>query len=132
MITRIGNTRIEARHRLSCHCGRVQIEVSLPRGIDEVGRCDCSICRRKGAILAAVPLADLRVIEGEEHLETYQFHTGTAKHYFCSHCGIYTHHRSRVSPDKYDFNVGCLEGVNPLDLGEVQVFDGINHPCDNP
>ena len=132
MITRIGNTRIEPRHRLSCHCGAVQIEVSLLHGIDEVGRCDCSICRRKGAILAAVPLADLKIIAGEEHLAEYRFNTGTAKHYFCSRCGIYTHHRSRVSPDKYDFNVGCLEGVNPLDLGEVQVFDGINHPCDNP
>jgi hypothetical protein len=26
--------------------------------------------------------------------------------------------------------VGCLEGVDPFELGEVPVVDGINHPCD--
>ena len=130
MIRSIGGTEIQEMHRLTCHCGLVEIEIDLPDGIDEVGRCDCSICRRKGAVLAAVPLRSLRVVKGEEHLTLYQFHTETAKHYFCSNCGIYTHHRSRVDPGKFDFNVGCLEGVNPLDLTDIKVFDGINHPCD--
>ena len=131
MITRIGDTVIQKQHRLTCHCGRVEIMVDLPDGIDELGYCDCSLCRRKGAVLAAVPMAQLNIISGEEVLTEYRFNTMTARHYFCSVCGIYTHHRSRLDPGKFDFNVGCLEGVNPQDLGSIQVFDGVNHPRDN-
>ncbi len=80
--------------------------------------------------MASVPLHGLRIVAGEEFLSLYQFNTRTAKHYFCSRCGIYTHHQQRSNPDRYGFNVGCLEGVNAFELGEVPVFDGINHPCD--
>lgn len=51
-------------------------------------------------------------------------------HCNCSICGIYTHHQRRSDPNVYGFNVGCLEGVNPFDLGPVRVGDGINHSCD--
>lgn len=88
------------------------------------------MCRRRGAIVASVVLANLEVVEGEEVLGVYQFNTMTAKHYFCTKCGIYTHHQRRSNPEEYGFNVGCLEGVNPFDVGEVPVFDGVNHPAD--
>lgn len=69
-------------------------------------------------------------MQGKEALKLYQFNTMTAKHYFCSHCGIYTHHQRRSNPQEYGYNVGCLEGVNPYDLSEVPVNDGVNHPAD--
>ncbi len=53
-----------------------------------------------------------------------------AKHYFCSVCGICTHHRRRSNPQQYAYNVGCLDGVNPFELGTVRIYDGINHPSD--
>jgi len=114
----------------TCHCGAVELALYLPDGIGELGRCNCSICRRKGAIMAGVPLDALRVVKGQDVLKLYQFNTGTAKHYFCSICGIYTHHQRRSNPDEYGFNVGCLEGVNPFELGPVRVSDGVNHPSD--
>lgn len=121
---------IKRRHRASCHCGSVVLELDLPRGLVDPRRCDCSLCRRRGAIAASVPLEGLRIIAGAEVLSLYQFNTMTAKHYFCSKCGIYTHHQRRSNPDQYGFNVACLEGVNPFELGEVPVSDGINHPSD--
>ncbi|MEX2365680.1 MAG: GFA family protein [Pseudohongiellaceae bacterium] len=123
---------IKPIHNGSCHCGTVKFEVSLPNGLVEPRRCNCSMCRRRGAIAASVPLDDLRIIEGSEFLSLYQFGTMTAEHYFCSRCGIYTHHRRRLKPDEYGFNIACLEGVDPFELGEVPVFDGINHPSDIP
>jgi hypothetical protein len=45
-------------------------------------------------------------------LTLYQFHTQTAKHYFCKVCGIYTFHRPRTAPDKYRINVACLENAD--------------------
>ena len=129
-IKRVGNTDIQPRHRASCHCGSVVLELSLPDGIVAARRCNCSICRRKGAIVASVPLDALRVIQGQEMLKLYQFNTHTAKHYFCSNCGIYTHHQRRSNPDEYGYNVGCLEGVDPYEIGPVPTTDGVNHSSD--
>jgi hypothetical protein len=106
------------------------MELDLPNGIENPRRCDCSICRRKGAVVASVPLAGIRIVKGAEHLKVYQFNTRTAKHYFCGTCGIYTHHQRRSNPEQYGFNVGCLEGVNPFAIPDVPVNDGVHHPAD--
>ncbi|EME3969587.1 GFA family protein [Vibrio fluvialis] len=130
MIKQVGPTVIREKHRATCHCGAVELELSLPDGIVDPRRCDCSICRRKGAIVASVTLDAIRIVKGQEALRLYQFNTQTAKHYFCSVCGIYTHHQRRSNPYQYGYNVGCLEGVNPFDFGDVVTNDGVNHPAD--
>ena len=121
---------IQSVHPGSCHCGAVQFKVTLPSGLRELRRCNCSMCRRRGSIVGSVELAGLKVTKGKDKLSLYQFNTMTAEHYFCSVCGIYTHHKKRSNPDQYGFNVACLNGVDPFELGEVSVMDGINHPCD--
>jgi len=130
MIRKVGNTEIGRKHRASCHCGAVILELDLPDGIVDPRRCDCSMCRRRGAIVASVPLAGITIVQGAQSLGLYQFNTKTAKHYFCMHCGIYTHHQRRSNPSQYGYNVGCLEGVNPFELGEVKTYDGVHHPAD--
>jgi hypothetical protein len=131
-IHKVGDVSIEAKHRASCHCGGVVLELDLPDGLVDLHRCTCSMCRRKGAVMAAVPLEGMRIVQGVELLTLYQFNTMTAKHYFCSRCGIYTHHRRRSKPNEYGFNIGCLEGVQPTDIERVPVFDGVLHPSDRP
>ncbi|HHF3037505.1 MULTISPECIES: GFA family protein [Vibrio diabolicus subgroup] len=130
MIKKVGTTQINSLHRLSCHCGKVELELALPNGIEKPRRCDCSMCRRRGAIVASVPLNGIRIVQGEDVLKLYQFNTRTAKHFFCGECGIYTHHQRRSDPSEYGYNVGCLEGVNPYELGTIEVMDGVNHPSD--
>lgn len=130
MIKKVGRTVIKEKHKSSCHCGKVELELSLPHGIENPRRCDCSICRRKGAIVGSVDLSGIKIVKGKEFIKLYQFNTNTAKHYFCSNCGIYTHHQRRSNPNEYGFNVGCLEGVNPFDLGEIVTNDGVNHLSD--
>jgi len=88
------------------------------------------MCRRRGAIMGTVPRDSFKLNEGETHLSLYQFKTRTAKHYFCKICGIYTHHQKRSDPAQFGFNIACLDGVDPSELGEVPVYDGINHPSD--
>ncbi len=130
MIRKVGDTEILPLHKASCHCGAVVLELKLPDGIVNPRRCNCSICRRKGAIAATVPVSGLRIVKGEETLRLYQFNTRVAKHYFCSVCGIYTHHQRRSHPDEYGYNVGCLEGVDPYDIANVPTSDGVNHSSD--
>lgn len=122
--------KINKIHKASCHCGAVQLELTLPNGLEKPRRCDCSMCRRRGAIVASVTLDRLKILQGQEKLTLYQFNTITAKHYFCSVCGIYTHHQRRSNPNEFGFNVACLEGVNPFELQNVPVMDGVNHPAD--
>ena len=130
MIKKVGGTVINNKHLASCHCRAVVLELDLPDGIVDPRRCDCSICRRKGAVVASVPLDGIKIIKGEDVLRLYQFNTHTAKHYFCLVCGIYTHHQRRSNPEQYGYNVGCLEGVNPFLIENVPTNDGVNHPAD--
>jgi hypothetical protein len=84
----------------------------------------------RGAIAVTAQLADIAFVKGEDNLTLYQFHTETAKHYFCKTCGIYTHHQRRSNPNQFGVNVACIEGISPFDFPEVQVIDGSNHPSD--
>lgn len=114
----------------ACHCKAIQFEVKLTDGLNTASRCTCSFCRMRGAIAVTAELGGIKFLAGENLLTLYQFNTGTAKHYFCPTCGIYTHHRRRSNPNEYGVNVACLEGVSPFDFDEVVVLNGINHPSD--
>ncbi|UWP99487.1 GFA family protein [Aliiroseovarius crassostreae] len=116
--------------KAACHCGAVQFDVVLSEALDRARRCDCSFCRMRGAVAVSAPLDGIRITRGADSLTLYQFGTGTAKHYFCKICGIYTHHQRRSNPNEYGVNVACLEGVSPFDFPELVVHDGVNHPSD--
>ena len=116
--------------RGTCHCGAVELDVTLSNGLTTARRCDCSFCTRRGAIAVSAPLSGIKVVKGADHLTLYTWGTHTAKHYFCRICGIYTHHQRRSNPNEYGVNVAILDGINPRDLGEVGWADGINHPSD--
>ena len=81
--------------------------------------------------MSMVKNEDFEVIKGSESLKLYQFHTKVAKHYFCSNCGIYTHHNPRSNPSMTGFNVGCIDEVNTFEIDQVHINDGKNHPLDN-
>jgi len=114
-----------------CHCGAVQFDVELSDGFNTLRRCTCSYCRMRGAIAVSAAIGSLRIIQGGDVLTSYRFNTGEAQHFFCSRCGIYTHHQRRSNPKQYGINVACLAGVSPFDFAEVPVMDGVQHPRDN-
>lgn len=122
----------QTQFQASCHCGAVRFRVRLTGGLGSARRCNCSYCRMRGAVAVTAALGDLEITAGEEWLTLYQFNTMQAKHYFCSRCGVYTHHQRRSNPDEYGVNAACLEGVSPFDFPEVPVNEGRNHPCDRP
>jgi hypothetical protein len=118
------------KHILTCHCGAVELSVMLSDDLNTARRCDCFFCRRRGAIAVLAPLDGIKIIKGADALTLYKWGTGTAKHYFCKICGIYTHHQRRSNPNEYGVNVACLEGITPRDLGDIPWSDGVNHPSD--
>lgn len=114
-----------------CHCGAVRFEVRFPGGEIHPARCNCSICRMRGAVVSFVALEDFALTQGADALSEYRFNTREARHYFCSVCGIYTHHQRRANPNQYCVNLACLDGVSPFDFAEMPVVDGIHHPNDS-
>ncbi len=74
--------------------------------------------------MATAKISELKITRGQDKLSLYQWNTKIAKHYFCSVCGIYTHHQRRKAPDEYGYNVACIEGLNLEDLDEVELTDG--------
>jgi hypothetical protein len=91
---------------------RYEIKTDFP----ELTTCDCSICHRKNALMVKVHESNFELLAGEEFLTLYQFHTRTAKHYFCKVCGIYPFHRKRVTPDYVGINVFCLANFDPAGI----------------
>jgi len=116
-------------HNGSCHCGAVTFTVKLTDALNTARRCTCSMCSRRGAVAVSAALDDIDFITGEDNLSLYQFGTMAAKHYFCSTCGIYTHHQRRSNPLQFGINLACLAGQTPF-IDRVPVLDGKNHPRD--
>jgi hypothetical protein len=116
-------------YRGACHCGKIQFEIRST--LEPAKRCNCSLCKRRGAVMTRVTAECFTLLGGEEYLSMYQFNSKVAKHYFCKVCGIYTFHRPRTAPDLYGINVGCLDGVDPLSL-EVGLIDGQAYSVGTP
>jgi hypothetical protein len=113
-----------------CHCGAVHFEATLSDGFNTIRRCTCSYCRMRGAVAVSAEMGGVRIVKGEDALTSYRFNTGSAHHFFCARCGIYTHHQRRSNQNQYGVNVACLDGVSPFDFADVPVMDGVNHPND--
>jgi hypothetical protein len=97
---------VKRTYQGSCHCGRVRFEVDAD--IDHVRVCDCSICRRRGALIHRVAPEGFRLLTPLEDLSQYSFNTHTARDYFCPCCGILPFRRPRTAPEMWGVNVRCL------------------------
>jgi hypothetical protein len=84
----------------------------------------------RGAVAVSANIDGIEIIFGADMLREYRFNTMSAKHYFCSTCGIYTHHQRRSNPNQFGVNVACLTGLSPFDFAEVPVNDGVHHVSD--
>lgn len=104
-----------------CHCGHVRFEVEAPAEL-KVDECNCSICRKTGYLHLIVPQSRFKLLQGDRCLTTYTFNTGTAKHLFCSVCGIKSFYIPRSHPNGISVNARCLD--SPTIKMTITPFDG--------
>lgn len=93
--------------------------------LKEILSCNCSICSKRGSLLAFVGPEQFKLVSGEGDLKDYQFNKKIIHHYFCTNCGVSSFAKG-VKEDGsvgYAVNVRCLDDV---DLGSLKVveFDG--------
>lgn len=111
-------------HRGSCHCGRIAftLEGEIAQAVD----CNCSLCRRRGGLLAFFPRDALRLETAEGDYATYRFNKHHIDHHFCHTCGIAPFSEGvdpRSGAKTVAVNVRCLPD---LDLATIAItsFDG--------
>ena len=95
-------------HSGGCHCGRVRFEVIAPKRL-RVSECNCSICSKAGYLHLVVPADRFKLLSGNDTLRTYSFNTHTARHLFCSVCGIKSFYVPRSHPDGISVNARCID-----------------------
>jgi hypothetical protein len=109
-------------HHGSCHCGRIAFD--LEGEVADVSDCNCSMCRRRGGLLAFFPRDALRLTTPEADYATYRFNKEHIAHHFCPTCGI-SPFSEGVHPKTGALmaavNVRCLPAVDLATLNVKQV-----------
>jgi hypothetical protein len=107
----------------SCHCGAIRL--TLPNAPEKATSCNCSLCRRSGAIFGYYVFGTVSVQGHPENTEEYIWGDRTLRNIRCKTCGILTHW------EPLDSKPGARHGVNlrnfdPKLLESVPVrrFDG--------
>lgn len=107
-----------------CHCGNVRFEAQINR-TSEVQVCNCSMCSMCGFQHLIVSADNFQLMSDETSLSEYQFRSKTARHFFCSTCGVKSFYVPRSNPDGFSLNVRCLELTDDCEL-IYSDFDGRN------
>ena len=108
-----------------CHCGRIAFEFDSEAPVGEVIECNCSLCSKRGHLLAFVPRDKFTLKTPEKDLSTYTFNTHRIRHHFCSQCGCGPFGEAKAPNGiaMASINMRCVEGFEP---GQVKFkkFDG--------
>lgn len=107
-----------------CHCGKTRFEVTADLSTGVIA-CNCSICAKRGYLLAFASGAQFKLLSGAETETVYQFGKKAIEHQFCSVCGVTSWNKGRLpnGETSYAINVRCLDGVEVGELS-VKLFDG--------
>lgn len=112
--------------RLSCHCGGIALTVD--EDPTEAIECNCSMCRRRGSILAATTGEKIRLETPREAMATYTFNKHVIRHHFCPMCGCAPFAEGEVNGQAMAMmNLRCAED---FDLSKLKIipFDGASRP----
>src|SRR5450432_1157825 len=127
---RVGDTSHLIRERgaeermieATCHCGAVRLQIA--RAPDEVADCNCSLCRRLGAVWAYCPPAQVEVLSAPEATVAYIQGDRTLATHHCRVCGCTTHW-APLDPtvDRMGVNARLMD-PKALAATPVKKFDG--------
>jgi hypothetical protein len=93
-----------------CHCGKVRYEVEVD--LSRLYSCNCSICTKRGSVLAFVAPDKFTLLQGNG-LTEYQFGKKQVHHLFCPVYGVASFgHGSSPAGEMYAINVNCLDDVD--------------------
>jgi hypothetical protein len=98
-----------------CHCGDVLLDVPGPP--KTLVNCNCSICRRYGALWAFYPTTEVRISGHPGRTTGYVWGARSIETFRCTNCGCVTHWEP-LTPEG-----GDKIGVNIRNLGTPACAD---------
>ena len=108
--------------KAACHCGAVRFEVeSPPRWVLD---CNCTLCRRYGALWAYPSAGQVKVLKmpDADATETYLWNGRGLAFHHCRTCGCITHMEALDDPPAlYGLNVRMMPGLDPSKVSLRQV-----------
>lgn len=109
---------------MSCHCGALKLEINgaIPAAVTS---CNCSICRRSGALVAYYNPKNVRILAEAGATDEYSWGDKSIAFVRCSTCGCFSHWRS-LDPnmtDRMGVNVRLFTNVDFTKI-KVRRFDG--------
>ncbi len=106
----------------SCHCGAVHLEISDPP--EALTDCNCSICRRYGALWAYYSPRQVRMVPTAGATDAYTWGERRIQFHRCKTCGCVTHWAaSDPASDRMGVNARLMnpEILRPL---RIRKLDG--------
>jgi hypothetical protein len=102
----------------SCHCGAVRLEIAQkPRQLTD---CNCSICRRYGALWAYYSRKSVRVACAPGAASAYAWGHKSIEFYHCITCGCLTHYE-RANKDSDGRMAVNARMMDPEDIATVRI-----------
>jgi hypothetical protein len=111
------------KYTASCHCQAIRLEADI--NIESVLSCNCSICQRRGHLLAFADAGQVKFLGDQKTLGDYQYGKKKLHFHFCKNCGTAPYGKG-ISPEGKSImalNVRCFEDVD-LKNFKVTEFDG--------
>ena len=105
-----------------CHCGRVAFD--LQADITEGHDCNCSMCSKRGGLLAFFPGEAFTLKTDASAMQTYRFNKQHIAHRFCTTCGIAAFSEGThpgTGARMVAVNLRCVAGLDLSTLKIVQV-----------
>ena len=112
------------KYQGGCHCGGIAFE--LDAEIGEAFDCNCSMCRKRGGLLAFLPREALVLSTPESALGTYHFNKQQIDHHFCPTCGVSPFSEGtnpKTGEKTAAVNLRCLPALD-LSTLKIQHVDG--------
>lgn len=104
-------------YRLSCHCGAIKLEVEAE--LDGLRQCNCSTCRRFGAIHWYVDTKLVHLVDEKRSMTNYVWQEIHEGHCFCSTCGT-SIMRTGYPNGVVSLNACCIEEIDIFELDVTQ------------
>jgi hypothetical protein len=108
----------------TCHCGN--IELRIPRAPEKGTVCNCSMCRRYGAIWGYYVPRDVGVTWKTAAPQGYEWGDHSIRFMRCPRCGCVTHYDLLKSQGPDDTMCVNIRMFDPAEIGNVRIrrFDG--------
>jgi hypothetical protein len=108
----------------SCHCGRVRWSYNIP--VESVTACNCSLCRRYGALWAYGFNKVDATVEGPT--TSYMWGAKHSGFHFCSNCGCLAYYLGNKPNEnnltKIAVNFRMVDNHEPIQELRIDHFDG--------